>query len=199
MECCRLKLCHLITLNFRIKSTMQLLNSNCMAMEFIMEPIRITLVLTTLLCSLVAGFLVAFAVVVMPGIQGLNDHGFLQAFKKMDRIIQDSHPIFVVLWLGSVLTLLLSVFLAYGKLEGLNWMLLLFAGGLFILGVQLPTATINIPLNNQLQKQELSTLPPAQVRKAREHFEDRWIQWNIIRTIFAILTSVLLLMLLLRL
>ena len=164
-----------------------------------MEPIRITLVLTTLLCSLVAGFLVAFAVVVMPGIQGLNDHGFLQAFKKMDRIIQDSHPIFVVLWLGSVLTLLLSVFLAYGKLEGLNWMLLLFAGGLFILGVQLPTATINIPLNNQLQKQELSTLPPAQVRKAREHFEDRWIQWNIIRTIFAILTSVLLLMLLLRL
>ncbi len=164
-----------------------------------METMRIVLLLATLLCTLVAGFLVAFSVVVIPGIQGLNDHDFLQAFKGMDRIIQDNHPLFVLLWLGSVLTLVVSLFLAFGKLQGLNWMLLLFAGGLFLLGVQVPTATINIPLNNQLQKQELATMPPVKLEAARKHFEDRWIRWNIIRTIVATLTSVLLLVLLMRL
>ena len=117
----------------------------------------------------------------------------------MDRIIQDNHPVFIVLWLGSVLALAVSVFLAFGKLQGLNWMVLLFAGGLFLFGVQVPTVTINIPLNNQLQQQDLGAMQPAALRKARESFEGRWIRWNIIRTIVATLVSVLLLVLLLRL
>ena len=38
------------------------------------------LLLATLLCALVAGFLFAFAVVVMPGIATLDDTGFLRGF-----------------------------------------------------------------------------------------------------------------------
>ena len=49
---------------------------------------QFVLVLTTFLCSLVAGFLLAFAVVAMPGIKSLNDRDFLKAFQAMDRIIQ---------------------------------------------------------------------------------------------------------------
>ncbi len=44
---------------------------------------------TTLSCALVAGLVLGFAIVVMPGIAKLSDQAFLQAFKRMDGIIQD--------------------------------------------------------------------------------------------------------------
>ena len=61
--------------------------------------------LATFLCSLVAGFLFAFAAVVMPGIRSLDDGGFIRAFQVMDRIIQNNQPLFVLVWVGSVLAL----------------------------------------------------------------------------------------------
>jgi uncharacterized membrane protein len=57
---------------------------------------HLTLILATLLCSLVAGFLFAFAVVVMPGIARLDDASFLRAFQVIDRVIQNNHPLFMV-------------------------------------------------------------------------------------------------------
>ena len=42
---------------------------------------QIVLILATLLCSLVAGFLFAFAIIVMPGIKTLNDREFIRAFQ----------------------------------------------------------------------------------------------------------------------
>lgn len=59
-----------------------------------MDLLQIALTLATLLCSLVAGFVLAFAIVVMPGIRNLDDHDFLQAFKAIDRVIQNNQPIF---------------------------------------------------------------------------------------------------------
>ncbi|MGB5425029.1 MAG: hypothetical protein WBN03_22880, partial [Desulfobacterales bacterium] len=60
------------------------------------------LILATFLCSLVAGFLFAFSVVVMPGIRSLNDREFIRAFQVMDRVIQNNQPIFMLVWIGSV-------------------------------------------------------------------------------------------------
>ena len=45
---------------------------------------QIVLILATLLCSLVAGFLFAFATVVMPGIKTLNDREFIRAFQVIE-------------------------------------------------------------------------------------------------------------------
>ncbi len=41
---------------------------------------QITLLLATLLCSLVAGFVLAFAIVVMPGIKTLSDRDKIPSF-----------------------------------------------------------------------------------------------------------------------
>ena len=60
------------------------------------EAVHMTLLLTTLLCSLVVGLLFGFAVVVMPGISKFNDLDFLKAFKQMDGIIQDNQPLFML-------------------------------------------------------------------------------------------------------
>ncbi len=65
-----------------------------------MDQIQIAVFLSTLLCSLVAGFVFAFTIVIMPGIKSLSDHDFLQAFNVMDRVIQNNQPIFVLVWLG---------------------------------------------------------------------------------------------------
>ena len=123
-----------------------------------MNLLHITLTLTTLLCSLVAGFVLAFAIVVMPGIRSLNDRDFLFTFKVIDRVIQNNQPIFVLVWLGSILSLVTAALVGIVHLDGVNRLLIGIAAAIYLLGVQLPTFTINVPLNNQLQMQKLDTM-----------------------------------------
>jgi uncharacterized membrane protein len=73
-----------------------------------MTVLQAALVVATFLCSLVAGFLFAFAVVVMPGIRSLDDGAFIRAFQTVDRVIQDNQPLFVLVWVGSVLAVLVA-------------------------------------------------------------------------------------------
>jgi len=164
-----------------------------------MDPFRIILALSTLLCSLVGGFLFAFAVVVMPGIRSLDNHDSLQAFKGMDRVIQNNQPLFMLVWVGSAVALFAAALWGLWRLEGFDRLLLIFAAAIYLLGVQLPTAAVNVPLNNQLQRLDLATLPAAALQKAREDFEPRWTRWNAIRTVFATLATALLIVLIFRL
>ena len=160
---------------------------------------QITLILATLLCSLVAGFVLAFAVVVMPGIKTLSDREFIQAFQVMDRIIQNNQPIFVLVWVGSIVALVASAMLGIGQLEEADRLLIIFAVLAYLLVVQLPTFTINVPLNNKLQTLNVDDMDETAQKAARMDFEPRWILWNSIRTTFASLVSSLLIILLLRL
>ncbi|NJK99198.1 MAG: DUF1772 domain-containing protein [Spirulinaceae cyanobacterium SM2_1_0] len=157
-----------------------------------MDLLQIALTLATLLCSLVAGFVLAFAIVVMPGIRNLDDHDFLQAFKAIDRVIQNNQPIFSLVWLGSILGLVAAALIGMVQFDGVNRLLIGTAAAIYLLGVQLPIFTINVPLNNQLQMQKLDAMTDLALREVRVNFEPRWIQWNSIRTILAILTSALL-------
>lgn len=160
---------------------------------------EIMLLLATLLCTLTAGFVFAFAVVVMPGIRDLEDSGFIRAFQVIDGVIQNNQPAFMTVWVGSVLALLAAVGLGFGPLGGSDRALLIFATGAYLLGVQLPTAVINVPLNNRLQGHDVETMTETALEGARKAFEPRWNRWNTIRTAFATLTAVVLMALLLRL
>ena len=161
-----------------------------------METIQIVLFLSTFLCSLVAGFLFAFAIVVMPGIKDLKDREFIRAFQVMDGVIQNNQPVFILVWVGSVVTLLASLVLGMGQLEGVGRLLIIFAALAYLLGVQLPTAAINIPLNKRLQALDVDALDKTEQEEARKGFEPRWNRWNAIRTFFAGLASALLIVLL---
>lgn len=164
-----------------------------------MTIFEVTLVLATFLCTLVAGFLFAFAVVVMPGIRSLGDGEFLRAFQVMDRVIQDRQPIFLLVWVGSVIALVASAALGFGELEGTRRLLLIVAVVLYLLGVQVPTALINIPLNNRLQALAIADMDSPARAAARLEFESRWNAANWTRTILAGGVSILLLILLLGL
>ena len=157
------------------------------------------LVLAAFLCSLVAGFVFAFTFVVMPGIRSLNDRDFIRAFQVMDRIIQNNQPIFVLVWVGSVVAVVTSAVLGFGQLDGAERLLMIFAALAYLFGVQLPTFTINVPLNNKLQTLDVNAMNDTAQKGARRDFEPRWNRWNSFRTVFASLASVLLLVLLFRL
>jgi uncharacterized membrane protein len=157
-----------------------------------------TLILATLLCALVAGFLFAFAAVVMPGIRNLDDGAFIRTFQAIDRIIQNSQPLFIGVWVGSVLTLLVATVVGVRAVNGLERTMLVGAAALYLLCVQLPTITVNVPLNNALQEVNPDAMNEAARQRARYEFEARWNRWNMFRTACAILTSLLLMLLLAR-
>ena len=152
----------------------------------------IALILATFLSSLVAGLLFAFAIVTMPGIRSLNDREFIRAFQVIDRVIQNNQPIFMLVWVGSIVALVASVVLGIGQLDGAGRLLIIFAALVYILGVQLPTVTINIPLNNKLQTLDVDAMNETTKKTARKGFEPLWNRWSSIRAAFASLASALL-------
>jgi uncharacterized membrane protein len=155
-------------------------------------------VAATGLCSLVAGFLFAFAVVIMPGLGRLDDGGFIRGFQVIDGVIQRNQPLFVAVWVGSVVMLLAAAVLGVRGLDGTDRLLVVAAALLYGISVQLPTFAINVPLNNALQRLDPGSMDPAALKRAREAFEPRWNRWNAFRTVCACLTAVLLLVLLLH-
>ena len=153
-----------------------------------------TLTVATLLCSLVAGLLFAFAVVVMPGIRALDDDAFLRAFQEMDGVIQQNQPLFVLVWAGSVPLVIAAAGLGVASAAGPARWVMIAAAAIYLVGVQLPTIAVNIPLNNQLQALDVASLSADERRVARLRFEPRWNRWNVARTVLAVVATVLLLL-----
>jgi uncharacterized membrane protein len=158
----------------------------------------VLLFLGTVLCALVAGLLFSFAVIIMPGLRNLGDREFIGAFQQIDGVIQRGQPLFGLVWLGSALALLAGVALGLGQLEGIDRALILVGSGLYLLGVQLPTFVVNIPLNNALQNVDVDSGNEVSWRSAREAFESRWNRWNVFRTCIAVLVTVMLVLLVSR-
>ena len=150
------------------------------------------LIVTTFLCSMVAGFLLAFLLVIMPGIGNLSDKDFIKSFQAIDKIIQDGQPIFIFIWVGSILVIILTAIVGMFQLNGMMLFLIIAVTSIYIIGVQLPTILINVPLNNKLQSIDIDNLYEEALLNEREKFETRWNKWNFIRTAFACLTSFIL-------
>jgi uncharacterized membrane protein len=163
-----------------------------------MDIFQTALILSTFLCSLVAGFLFAYAIVVMPGINNLNDREFIRTFQVTDRIIQNNHPIFMLVWVGSVTAMIISVIYGIGRLQGVDLFLLVLAVLAYVLGVQVLTIAVHLPLNNKLKTLNIDAMNEADIKVARNDFEPRWNTSNLIRTTIASCVSVLLIILLFR-
>jgi uncharacterized membrane protein len=118
----------------------------------------------------------------------------LSAFAAIDRVIQRNQPVFVVVWAGSVVSLLAATGIGLAEADGAAVALLLAAAALYLGGVQLPTGIVNIPLNNRLQAADLDTASPSSVAALRDEFEGRWNRWNRIRSVAAVAVVVLLLL-----
>ena len=100
-----------------------------------MDLLDISLIFSSLFCSLVGGFIFTYAIVVMPGLSNLNDKDFLRAFQVTDAIIQNKQPLFLFTWIGSIVAILTTVLVSL-LIVGLKetWLIVL-------IGVATPFAT----------------------------------------------------------
>ena len=161
-----------------------------------MEFFNFFLFLSILSCSLVTGFIFTFAIIVMPGLSKLSDKEFLKAFQVTDGVIQNKRPIFMLIWVGSIVSVL-SLILISIVYVGLSetWLVVLVAL-IYLMGVQGITILIHLPLNNQIQKLNLEKLNDENLKNERLNFENKWNFFNNIRTTIAFFVSLTLLILL---
>ena len=161
-----------------------------------MDLLDISLIFSITLCSLVSGFIFTYAIVVMPGLSNLNDKEFIRAFQVTDAVIQNNQPIFMLTWIGSIVSLLstiLTSIISFGLSE--TWLVVLLSI-FYLLGVQGITISIHIPLNNQIQKVLIEELNDEAITDERVKFERKWNFFNNIRTSISISVTLLLLIIL---
>ena len=78
------------------------------------------LIVSTLLCALVTGFIFTYAVVVMPGFAKLDDRDFIRAFQVTDGVIQNNQPLFMLAWVGSIVSIAATMILGFIELHGIE-------------------------------------------------------------------------------
>ncbi len=146
-----------------------------------MEPtIKITtLLLATFFTGLSAGLCFTWTNAITPGIGRLDDIGYLQAFQQMNRTI--INPLFLLVFLTPFLFSGISGFLFRAQ-SNLFW-LLVAATIIYFIGLVLVTMMGNIPLNEILDKTELSNISLKNASDLRKQFEVRWNNLHLIRTI----------------
>lgn len=135
------------------------------------------LVAATITAGLSAGLLYAFVVAVMPGLGGVPDAVFVAVMQSINRSIVN--PWFLLTFLGAPALAIAAVVsrLSTGAPDAC-WPLIT-AAALALLSV-LITAIVNIPLNNVLDA--AGSADPSAVR---ESFENRWVSWNVVRTVLS--------------
>ena len=161
-----------------------------------MDLFTILLIIAVLGCSLVTGFVVTYAVVVMPGLSKLSDKEFLRAFQITDRVIQNKHPLFMIIWLGSIISVSGTVISSIANFGPLDSLFVILAGSLYFLGVQGLTIIIHLPLNNRIQAINIENLNSQELNEERSKFERKWNFFNNIRSVISFSVSFMLLILL---
>jgi uncharacterized membrane protein len=141
-----------------------------------------TLLAAAFLGTTCFGFLLVFAIVVMPGISRLDDGDFLRAFQVIDGVIQDNQPIFVSTWIGSVVAFIAAAIAGWFELDGGRRFGLMVATGAYMTH-QVITFTINVPMNNRLKELDIAYLDSSAKKGERVIFERKWCFWNWLRTI----------------
>ena len=161
-----------------------------------MDIFDISLIFSIITCALVTGFIFTYAIVVMPGFSKLNDKEFLKAFQVTDAIIQNNQPLFMLTWVGSIISILSTIVISIIILGISNAWYILLVGIVYLLGVQVVTFSIHIPLNNHLQQFDFDKLDDQKLNKERLKFEKKWNYFNNFRTVIAFFVSLALIIIL---
>ena len=148
----------------------------------------ILLVLATMLTGLSAGLCFTWTNAVTTGIARLTDTAYLQAFQQMNRTI--FNPTFALVFFGPVLLIPFTTY-KYSAEPKLS-ILLTAAALLYFVGVALVTMFGNVPMNEMLDKLDLSTISAEDAKAFRTQFEAKWNSLHLVRTITSAISLTLL-------
>ena len=116
----------------------------------------------------------------MPGFSKLDDKEFLRAFQVTDGIVQNNQPIFISIWLGSIISVVLAIFssiLTVGLSEAWS---IIFVSTVYLIGVQGVTISIHLPLNSRIQKINIDKMTSQMLSEERKKFEPKWNFYKIL-------------------
>ncbi|MEM9077543.1 MAG: DUF1772 domain-containing protein [Bacteroidota bacterium] len=139
---------------------------------------NITLLATTLLVGLVAGLCFTWGNAVTPGIGQLDELGYLRAFQKMNRSIEN--PLFFAVFMGSFPVGILTIIMNKGISPSHFWQIVT-AVAIYFFGVVLVTIFGNVPLNQVLDKTDLLDSSIEELQALRQKFEQPWNRFHTIR------------------
>lgn len=161
-----------------------------------MDFLDISLIFSILSCSLVTGFIFTYAIVVLPGFSKLDDKEYIRAFQVTEEVIQNNQPLFMLTWIGSILSVLGAILASILSPDlGETWFIVLI-GVVYLVGVQGITITIHLPINNHIKDLNLDELDNQTLMKERLKLETKWNYFNNIRTgagLFVIMSLLLVL------
>jgi uncharacterized membrane protein len=146
-----------------------------------------TLVTAAIVSGLNAGLFYGFTCAVMPGLRQVDARTFVMVMQSINRRI--INPVFLVVFLGAPVLAIGSLVLAA---VAEHYSLLAAAGAVtFSVLTIVITGAANVPLNNAL---DAAGDPDtnSNLGAVRQRFENRWVRWNIARTVTSTAASALL-------
>lgn len=138
------------------------------------------------LSALLAGFYLAFTVVIMPSLARLPDRALVTIMQTVNRVIV--RPGFVVLFLGAPVVAVAAVVLAL--MAGTPVLLVAVGAAAQVASIAV-TVALNIPLNTALDGADPDDA--GDVVRAREAFERPWVRAHGLRTAITTVGAVALL------
>ncbi|MFL2811377.1 MAG: DUF1772 domain-containing protein [Paracoccaceae bacterium] len=147
-----------------------------------MDFLDISLIFSILSCSLVTGFIFTYAIVVLPGFSKLGDKEYIRAFQVTDEVIQNNQPLFMLTWIGSIISVLGAILASILSPELAKTWFVVLIGAVYLIGVQGITITIHLPMNNHIKDLNLDELDDQTLSKERLKLETKWNYFNNIRT-----------------
>ena len=155
-----------------------------------MKTQTVILVTSIFLTGLMAGIFFTWSNAVKPGIGKLNDVDYLSALQSMNRVILNRA--FLIVFVGAIISVaLVPVFHFHLYPKNIFWLLILILI-IYWVGVFSVTVLGNIPLNEILDKRNLSGMNSNDLSLLRNSIEDKWNNFNFIRSISSAISFLLL-------
>ncbi len=142
---------------------------------------QILLITSAVLC----GIYMIFSNTIMPSLAKQTDGVGMEAMQLINRKIQN--PVFFAFFFGSpgaALALLIMQTLS----PGIHGNILTLLAACLAIAALLSTVLINVPLNNRLDRAQPDS---EQGRQIWQHYLDRWVWWNHVRTLCTLLSAIL--------
>lgn len=147
-------------------------------------------VITITLTALITGLYYSYYCSVNPGLGRLSDVDYIKAMQSINIAIQN--PVFFASFFGPFVLLPVVTYLSYNSGASTCFYLLLAASLLYIFGSMAVTIFGNVPLNEQLNRLDVSAASQSTITKTAAAFKNRWNLLHNIRTAASLLSFILL-------
>ena len=122
---------------------------------------------------MVTGFIFTYAIVFMPGCCKLGDKEIIKAFQVTEEVIQNNQPLFILTWIGSIISILSLIIVAIPAIGLTDPWLITLVSVIYLLGVQGITIGIHLLLNNHIQNMDINKMTDITLAEERRKFEKK--------------------------